>query len=156
MSDKKYKFRAKIEPAGMGGTYVVFPYDTVKEFGTKGKVPVKATFDGIRYTGSLIKYGNPQHMLHVPKAIREEISKSVGDVLDVVVWKDDEERNLEVPAELAQVMKKEGLLPFFDSLSFTHRKEYCRWISEAKKEETRAKRLQKAVVMMRAKVKTPG
>lgn len=127
-----------------------------KEFGTKGKVPVKATLDGIRYTGSLIKYGNPQHMLHVPKAIREEMGKGVGDVLDVVVWKDDEERTLEVPPALAQVMKKEGLLAFFESLSYTHRKEYCRWISEAKKEETRAKRLDKAVVMMRAKVKTPG
>lgn len=156
MTEKRYTFRAKIHPAGMGGTFVFFPYDAEKEFGTKGKVPVKATFDGIRYTGSLIKYGNPQHMLHVPKAIREEMSKSAGDLVDVVVWRDKEERILEVPAALAEVMKKEGLLAFFDSLSFTHRKEYCRWISEAKKEETRAKRLEKAVVMMRAKVKTPG
>ena len=156
MSAKKYIFRAKLEPAGMGGTFVFFPYDTEKEFGTKAKVPVKATFDGIAYTGSLTKYGNPQHMLHVPKAIREEAGKGAGDVLEVVVWKDEEERTLEVPPELAQVMKKEGLLAFFESLSYTHRKEYCRWISEAKKEETRARRLDKAVVMMRAKVKTPG
>lgn len=82
-----------------------------------------ATFDGIAYTGSLIKYGNPQHMLHVPKAIREEAGKGVGDVLEVVVWKDDEERTLEVPTALARVMKKEGLLAFFDSLSYTHRKD---------------------------------
>jgi bifunctional DNA-binding transcriptional regulator/antitoxin component of YhaV-PrlF toxin-antitoxin module len=156
VTEKKYKFKATIEPAGMGGTYVLFPYDTEKEFGTKGKVPVKATFNGIAYTGSLIKYGAPQHMLHVPKAIREEMGKGVGDVVDIVVWKDKEERVLEVPEALAEVMKKEGLLAFFDSLSFTHRKEYCRWISEAKQEETRAKRLHKAVVMMRAKVKTPG
>jgi bifunctional DNA-binding transcriptional regulator/antitoxin component of YhaV-PrlF toxin-antitoxin module len=156
VTGKKYKFRAKIEPAGIGGTYVLFPYDTEKEFGTKGKVPVKAILGGIAYTGSLIKYGAPQHMLHVPKAIREEMGKGVGDVVEVVVWKDDEERKLEVPTELARVMKREGLLEFFDSLSYTHRKEYCRWISEAKKEETRAKRLERAVVMMRAKVKTPG
>ena len=156
MAAKKYKFKAKIEPAGMGGSFVLFPYDTEKEFGTKGKVPVKVTFDGIAYTGSLIKYGYPQHSLHVPKAIREEAGKRPGDVLDIVVWKDDEERVLEVPASLAQMMKREGLLAFFDSLSYTHRKEYCRWISEAKKEETRVKRLDKAVVMMRAKVKTPG
>lgn len=156
MGAKRYKFRAKIEPAGMGGTYVLFPYGTEKEFGTKGKVPIKATFDGIRYTGSLMQCGLPHHALHVPKAIREELGKNVGDALDVTVWKDEEERVLEVPAELAKVMKKEGLLSFFDSLSYTHRKEYCRWISEAKKEETRAKRLDKTVVMMRAKVKTPG
>ncbi len=156
MAAKKYRFKAKIEPARMGGTFVFFPYDTEAEFGTRGKVPVKATFDGVGYTGSLIKYGHPQHMLHVPKAIREKLSKKTGDVLDVTVWKDDEERTLEVPAELERMMKREGLREFFDSLSYTHRKEYCRWIAEAKKEETRAKRLEKAVVMMKTKVKTPG
>lgn len=156
MPVKKYRFQATIKPAGMGGTFVLFPYDTEKEFGTKGKVPVKATFDGISYTGSLTKYGYPQHTLHVPKAIRDQAGKGPGDTLDVVLWKDEAERVLEVPPALAQLMKKEGLLPFFDSLSYTHRKEYCRWISEAKKEETRTKRLAKAVEMMRAKVKTPG
>jgi Bacteriocin-protection, YdeI or OmpD-Associated/Domain of unknown function (DUF1905) len=156
MAEKKYKFRGKIEPAGMGGTFVFFPYDAQQEFGIRGNVPVKATLGGIAYTGSLIKHGHPRHMLHVPKAIREEMGKGVGDTLDVVLWKDEEVRTLEVPAELERVMKREGLMEFFDSLSYTHRKEYCRWISEAKKEETRAKRLEKAVVMMRAKVKTPG
>jgi bifunctional DNA-binding transcriptional regulator/antitoxin component of YhaV-PrlF toxin-antitoxin module len=156
VSAKKYKFKARIEPASMGGTFVFFPYDTEKEFGTRGKVPVKATFDGVAYAGSLVRYGFPQHALHVPKAIREGLGKRVGDELDAVVWKDEAERVLEVPAELARMMKKEGLTEFFDSLSYTHRKEYCRWISEAKKEETRARRLEKAAEMMRAKVKTPG
>lgn len=156
MAEKKYKFKGKIEPAGMGGTYVLFPYNTEKEFGIKGKVPVKATMDGIPYTGSLMKCGLAHHALHVPKAIREERGKNVGDPLDMTVWRDDEERILEVPAELARVMKEKGLLSFFDSLSYTHRKEYCRWISEAKKDETRTRRLEKAVEMMRAKVKTPG
>ena len=156
MANRKYRFKAKIEPAGMGGTFVFFPYDTEKEFGTKGKVPVKATYDGVAYTGSLIKCGLAYHALHVPKATREELDKGVGDAVDVVVWKDEEVRTLEVPATFAQLMKKEGLLPFFESLSYTHRKEYCRWISEAKKEETRAKRLEKAVEMLKAKVKTPG
>ena len=41
---KKYKFKAKIEAGDAGGAYVLFPYDTEKEFATKGKVPVKATF----------------------------------------------------------------------------------------------------------------
>jgi hypothetical protein len=56
-----------------GGAFVFFPYDVEKEFGTKGQVPVKATFDGVPYKGSLFKYGQPQHMLGLLKAIREEI-----------------------------------------------------------------------------------
>lgn len=53
-------------------------------------------------------------------------------------------------------MKKEGLLATFEKLSYTHRKEYCRWIAEAKKEETRSSRIAKAVEMLREGIKTPG
>src|ERR1700722_12900841 len=106
---KKYKFKAKIEAGKGGGAFVFFPYDTGKEFGTRGKVPVRATFDGLPYRGSLIKYGHPLHMLGVLKAIREQTGKGLGDAMDVVVWKDEEERIVEVPAEFAGLMKKEGL-----------------------------------------------
>jgi hypothetical protein len=153
---KKYKFKAKIEEGDGGGAGVFFPFDIEKEFGTKGRVPVQATFDGVSYTGSLIKYGFPQHTLGLLKAIREQIGKEPGDTVEVVVWKDEKERTLEVPAELQKRMKREGLLPFFEKLSYTHRKEYCRWITEAKKEETRMRRLEKAVAMLKKGVKTPG
>ncbi|HYR90098.1 MAG TPA: YdeI/OmpD-associated family protein [Terriglobia bacterium] len=153
---KRYKFKAKIEAADGGGAYVLFPYDVEKEFGTRGKVPVKATFNDVPYTGSLIKYGYPLHMLGVPKAIREQVGKGPGDTIEVVLWKDEEERTLEMPAEFEKLIKKEGLLPFFEKLSYTHRKEYCRWITEARKEETRSRRLEKAVEMLKKGVKTPG
>ena len=153
---KKYKFKAKIEASDGGGAYVLFPHDTEKEFGTKAKVPVKATFNGVPYTGSLIKYGKPQHVLGVSKAIREQTGKGPGDAIEVVVWRDEEVRTLEVPAQFEALMNKEGLLPFFEKLSYTHRKEYCRWISEAKKEETRLKRLGKAIEMLQKGVRTPG
>ncbi|HEY3132271.1 MAG TPA: YdeI/OmpD-associated family protein [Acidobacteriota bacterium] len=153
---KKYKFKAKIEAGDAGGAYVLFPYDTEVEFGTKGKVPVKATFNGVPYTGSLIKYGNPQHMLGLLKAICEQTGKGPGDTIEVVVWKDEEVRTVEVPAQFEKLMKKEGLLPFFKKLSYTHRKEYCRWITEAKKDETRLKRLEKAIEMLKEGVRTPG
>lgn len=153
---KKYKFKAKIEAGDGGGAYVFFPYDTEAEFGTKGKVRVKATFNGVPYTGSLIKYGNPQHMLGMLKAIREQTRKGPGDTIEVVVWKDEDVRTVEVPAQFEKLMKKERLLPFFEKLSYTHRKEYCRWITEAKKEETRSKRLEKAIEMLKKGVRTPG
>ncbi len=54
---------------------MLFPYDVEKEFGTKGKVPVKVAFDGVPYVGSLIKYGHPLHMLPILKAIRMQTGK---------------------------------------------------------------------------------
>jgi hypothetical protein len=153
---KKYAFNAKIQAGPGGGAFVFFPYDAKEEFGTRGMVPVNATFDGVPYAGSLTACGGPQHMLGLLKAIRGQIGKGVGDTIDAVVWREDGERTVEVPAEFEKLMKKEGVLPFFEQLSFTHRKEYCRWIAEAKKKETRLRRLEKAIGMLRDGVKTPG
>jgi len=153
---KKYKFKAKIQAGDGGGAYVVYPFDTEKEFGTKGKVPVHVTLDGVPDRSSIFRWGSPQHMLAVPKAIRQQIGKKPGDNVEVVLWKDEEIRTLEIPAELKKRMEQEKLLPFFEKLSYTHRKEYCRWITEAKKEETRQNRLAKAIEMLRKGVKTPG
>jgi len=155
---KKYKFKAKIQEAsaGSGGAFVLFPYDVEKEFGTKGRVPVKVTFDEVPYAGSMVKYGAPQHMLPMLKAIREKIGKGPGESVEVVVWKDEAERTIATPPALKAALKKDGLLAGFEKLSYTHRKEYVRWIEEAKKEETRARRVEKAVEMLKRGVKTPG
>jgi len=153
---KKYKFEAEIQEGRGGGAYVVFPYDVHREFGTNGKVPVAATIDGVPDKSALIRMGLPHHILGVPKAIRVQKKKQPGDVVTIVLWKDDEPREVAVPPELQARMKKAGVLPFFESLSFTHRKEYCRWITEAKKDETRARRLDKAIELLTDGVRTPG
>ncbi|HEY0796321.1 MAG TPA: YdeI/OmpD-associated family protein [Acidisarcina sp.] len=153
---KKYKFKARIESAPRGGAYILFPYDTGKEFATKGKVPVNATIDGVEYSGSLVKYGHPQHMLGILKTIRQQIGKGPGEMVDIVLWKDEDLRVVEINDAFKERMKREALLTFFESLSYTHRKEYCRWITEAKREETRLKRLDKAMEMLKLGVRTPG
>src|SRR5262245_20376308 len=137
---KKYKFKARLQPGRAGGAYVFFPYDVEREFGTKGKVAVNATFDGVPYKGSLFKYSYPQHIIGILESIREQMGKQPGDSVDVAIWKDEELRTVEIPVDFRNRLKKESLLAVFEELSYTHRKEYCRWI-EAKKEETRLRRL---------------
>jgi hypothetical protein len=153
---KKYKFKATIHAGDGGGAYVIFPFDVEKEFGTKGRVPVNVTFDGVADTSGLFKYGHPQHLIGVSKAIRDQIGKKPGDTLEVVVWKDEAERVIEIPPELRTVLEREDLLPFFEKLSYTHRKEYCRWIIDARKPDTRSRRLEKAVELLKKGIKTPG
>ena len=153
---KKYKFKATIQAGERGGAFIFFPFNVEREFRTTGKVPVKGTFDGVPDAGSIFRYGYPQHLLAVPKAIRDQIGKKPGDTVEVVLWKDDEVRMLEVPADFQNMLEAEKLLPFFEKLSFTHRKEYCRWITDAKKEATRMARLTKAVALLRKGIKTPG
>ncbi len=78
---KKNKFKAKIEAGAGGGAYVLFPYDTEKEFGTKARVPVKATFNGLPYSGSLIKYGHLLHSLGIPA-----FDNLIWPHLDTHIW----------------------------------------------------------------------
>ena len=139
-----------------GGAGVAFPLSVEQEFGVRGNVPVKATIDGVSYAGSLMNCGVGSHMLAVLKSTRATLGKGPGDSVDVVLWKDDEGRTVQLPAEFEKLMKKQGVLAAFEKLSYTHRKEYCRWIGEAKKEETRQARMKKSVLMLKKGVKTPG
>lgn len=146
---KKHTFSAKIRNAGGGGAFVEVPFDVEKAFGSK-RPKVKATFDGVPYRGLLARMGGENHILIVLKDIREKIGKSFGDSVKVTVEADTAPRVLEIPDDLAGALKKDKeARAFFEKLSFTHRREYVKWIEEAKKEETRQRRIEKAMEMLK-------
>ncbi len=154
---KEYKFDAVIlKKEGMNATFIEFPYDVEKEFGVKGQVKVQATFDGVPYRGSLAKMGHHCHILGVTQKIRKEIGKSAEDTIHVVLKQDTEPRIVEVPQDFAELLDKyPEAKKLFDSMSYTHKKEYVRWIEEAKRHETRQRRLQKSLTMLMDKIKHP-
>lgn len=151
---KKQTFKAVIQNAGGGGAFVEVPFDVEKEFGSK-KPRVKALIEGIPYRGTLVRMGTDSHLLLVLKSIREQVGKTFGDEINVTVEPDTEERVVELPAELKKAFKTEkDAKAFFDRLSYTHKREYVMWINEAKKEETRQKRISKTIEMLKLGRKT--
>ena len=75
MPGKRYAFDAVIQKVpDLDGAYVEFPYDVRQEFG-RGRVKVRATFDGIPYDGSLVRMGTPGHIIGVLKEIRRQLGK---------------------------------------------------------------------------------
>jgi len=142
---KRYKFSAIIQRSSGWGAFVIFPHDVLTEFGIKGRVPVQAKLDKLPYTGSLMTCGTPYHLLAVPKDIRTQLGKEPGDPIAVELWKDDAPRTIELPPEFIELLKKEKLLATFEKLSMTRRKEYRNWLTTAKREETRQRRLTKAI-----------
>lgn len=85
MNDKIYDFEAQIKKVpDIDGAYVEFPYDVKKEFG-KGRVKVKATFDGEEYEGSLVRMKTPCHIIGLRKDIRASIHKQPGDMVKVTI-----------------------------------------------------------------------
>lgn len=157
MAAKIFEFDALIRSNDkVNAGFIEFPYDVVKEFGGKGRVKVKALIDGCPYRGPLAKMGGDCHLLGITQKVRKENGKDPGDTVHVILEEDTEERAVKVPEDFLNLLNEDpGLLEFFNGLSFTHRKEYVRWIVEAKKEETRKRRLFRAIELLREKVKTP-
>jgi Domain of unknown function (DUF1905) len=85
----RVEFSARIQGHEKGGAYVEFPHDVESLYGLKGRVPVRATFDGLAYRGSMVKMGTPHHILLILKEIRERLGKGPGDRIRVAVELDE-------------------------------------------------------------------
>ncbi|RHR32291.1 DUF1905 domain-containing protein [Clostridium sp. AF19-22AC] len=85
MNEKVYEFDAILKKVpDIDGAYIDFPYDVKEEFG-RGRVKVRATFDGVPYDGSLVRMKTPNHIIGVRKDIRQKIGKQPGDMVHVTI-----------------------------------------------------------------------
>src|SRR4051812_46867029 len=144
MATKQKKFTAVIEKFddGKDTAYVTIPFDVEKTYGSKGQIKIKAWFDTHPYRGVLANMGTGSHILGLRKDVRAAIKKTIGDSVDVILEKDEEERVVEIPDDLQKAfLKAKKAQAFYETLSYTNRKEYAVWITSAKKVETREKRL---------------
>lgn len=138
----KKEFKAQIKKVeGKNASYIEIPFD-VEAVYKKKRVKVKAKFDGIEYRGSIVKMGMPCFMIGITKEIREKLSKTFGDTINVEIEEDLEERVIEITKEFEEALNKnDKAKEFFNSLSFSMKKKYINSINSAKKEETKLKRI---------------
>ena len=102
MADKKLRFRVKIEGKEAGVVSAITPpIDLPAMFGTRGRVPVKGTINGFPFRSSLMPMGGC-HMMPVNKALCQGVGVKPGDVVDVMMERDAEERTVEPPASLRE------------------------------------------------------
>jgi hypothetical protein len=144
------RFKATLADRG-----VVVPGDPRAEFGS-ARAPVAGTVNGTPFRGRLMVYGSVTYL-----GFRKEIRDAAGgieqgDEVEVVIERDDAPREVEVPEALAAALAGDAeARRVFEGLAFTHRKEYAVWIAEAKRDETRARRVEKTLTMLRGGVKQP-
>jgi Domain of unknown function (DUF1905)/Bacteriocin-protection, YdeI or OmpD-Associated len=138
----RVRFRAELRSTGRGGGHLVeVPPDVIQQLGAKGRIAVRASFNGVPYRGSIVRMGGVT-MLGVTKGIMSEAGVDVGDTLDVVVENDDAPREVAVPSELADAFERNAAMrAAWESLSYTARKEHAAAIEGAKKPETRERRV---------------
>ena len=126
--------------------YFVVTFDVQKEFGMHSQVRVRGLIDGFPYRCSIMPMGGGKHYMVVKKEIREAIGKKAGDKVIVEMEVDTEPRVVFIPEDLLAAMKElPGLKEKFEGMSYSHQKEYVDYILEAKKQETRDKRVDKTI-----------
>lgn len=93
--------------------------------------------------------GDGTFCIGITKAIQAQARVAIGDRVNVVLERDTQERTVDVPPELAAALASHPRAAArFETLAFTHRREYAQWISSAKKPETREHRVGQAIAMI--------
>ena len=151
MKKPSTKFRTTLLQAGKTATGFKVPAAVVASLGQGKRPPVHVTINGYTYRNTVAVMGGA-FMIGVAAEHREKAKVAGGDVIDVELELDTEPREVAVPADLAKALKaRAGARETFDGLSYTNRKELVRAIEEAKTDETRQRRIEKAVSVARAR-----
>jgi hypothetical protein len=139
-----------LQPRGPAAA-VVLDDDAVAAVGEGAqRFPVAATINGHTWRTTVTRMGG-EHLLGLNKAVRQAAGAEAGDTVEVLIELDTAPREVEVPEALAAALAGDPEAQRgFEGLSYTHRKEYATWIAEAKKAETRERRVAQALEMLRA------
>lgn len=138
-----------LEPRGPAAAIVLTDEQVATLAGGPKTPPVKVTVNGTyTFAGRVGRMGG-QNLVGFNKATRTAAGVEPGETIEVVIELDGAERTIQVPDDLAVALDEAGIADRFADLAPSHRKEYVRWITEAKRPETRAKRVEEAVGRIR-------
>jgi hypothetical protein len=146
----KYEFDAEIKQleGKIQWSVFYFPESAVYCFGSKGNIPVKITVDGYLFDHTLLGSRNGHYLVY-NEFIRRAVGKGLGDIVHVTLEKDEQPRIFTVPAYLETILKDGGVLEEFLKQPDYLKREQINKIELAKKEETKANRIQKLITELR-------
>ena len=146
------KFQARLQPDPEGvGTFIEVPDKVAKELGLRGRPKVQAVIAGHPYRGSLMPTQSGVFCLGVLKAIQQAEGLKRGDTITIELDLDTAPRTVELPGDLAKAIARDRKASAaWEKLSYTNKKELARSLEEARKPETRERRLTAAVEKLRA------
>ncbi|SDF67783.1 protein of unknown function [Blastococcus aurantiacus] len=146
------EFRTTVTLGGKTATGLQVPDEVVTALGAGKRPPVVVSAGGHTYRSTIAPMGGA---FWIPLAAehRKAAGLTAGDEVDVVVELDTAPREVTLPEDLDAAFD-DGVRAFFEGLAPSHRKEWVRWVEEAKKPETRAARIEKTVESLRAGRKT--
>jgi hypothetical protein len=150
------RFDARLELVPHGGQFVVVPADVAAAAGLKYGARVRGTVNGAAYRSSLMKYSGVFHM-GVHKATLAAAGLSGGERVTVTIELDDQPLPTDVvPPDLAKaIAARAGTRAAWARLSPAHKREHVKHVIDAKKPETRARRIVATIEVLRSSVGGP-
>ena len=141
------RFKVLLEQfATSEATAITIPFDVREVFGTRARVPVRGTINGFPFRSSIFPRSGDKHYMVVNKAVRAGAKVKGGETISVVMERDDEPRVITPPKDFARALRaNREAKAAWEKLSYTHQKEYAQAVEEAKRSETRARRIEKAI-----------
>ena len=149
------QFQATIDSGGGNTTGIEVPDDVVAALDKGKRPPVVITVGGYSYRTTVARM-HGRYLVPLAAEHRTAAGVAAGDDVQITIEWDDKPREVVVPDDLAAAFAAEPeARDTFDALSFTHRKEWVRWIEDAKREETRTARVAKTVSSLLEGKKAP-
>ena len=142
------EFRTTVVQSGKTATGMQVPDDVVAALGGGRRPPVTVTLGGYGYRTTIAPMGGA-FWIPLSAEHREAAGVRAGQEVDVRVELDTAPRETPLPEDLAAALDEDARA-FFDGLAPSHRKEWVRWVVEAKKPETRAARIEKTAEALKA------
>ncbi|MGY1778914.1 YdeI/OmpD-associated family protein [Geodermatophilus sp. SYSU D01036] len=141
---QELRLTTTLAPRGPAAAIVLTDEQAAGLGGGARAFPVRVTVGGVTVEGRVARMGG-ENLIGLSRERRGVLGVSTGDTVDVVVALDRTERTVEVPPDLAEALAAAGVREAFDRLSPTHRKEHARSVADAKRPETRARRVSAVV-----------
>ena len=144
------RFRATLETNGRTATGIEVPTSVVDALAAGKRPPVRVTLHEHTYRTTVARMGG-RFLVPVSAEVRKAAGVIAGDELDVGIELDDAPRTVDVPPDLAAALAEApAAAQAWEKLAYTHQKEWARSVEDAKKPETRARRIAAAVEALRA------
>jgi hypothetical protein len=141
------RFESTVELGGKTATGIPIPDEVIEALGSSKRPPVAVTINGHTYRTTAVRMGG-RFLVPLSAENREAAGVAAGEDITVDLEADTAPREVTLPDDLAAAMDDEARAAY-DGLSYTHRKEWVRWVEEAKKPETRTTRIEKTVTGLR-------
>jgi hypothetical protein len=144
------RFRTRVELGGKTATGLPVPPEVVEALGAGKKPAVRVTVDGHTYRSSIASRGGV-YLIPLSAENRTAAGVAAGDEVDVDVELDDAPREVSVPDDLRTALAgDDAARATFDALPYSHKQRHVLAIEGAKTPETRARRIDKALEMLRS------